>query len=464
MRSPAKAALAAMCFAAAATSGFAAAPREDSAPPKNDAKAAPPSIDGIVGKKLIAIDGSMIALAGSEGGLSREIVAPNGAVQKMNFTFINDRLGTVADSRDAKNAIGVFRMTDADIDIEYADGSSEKLSATSGGGISVETQSGRDSFCSVWFPEGHTFSLDDRKAALAQYATRLGLGDLGAEKKEAARVGCNMSAAPAATPTRAAKIEIPGPKTETAAAAAAAKTEATVAKPDTATATAKTDTTVKLDATKTEAAAKIEPAVKTDAGKPEPAKLETASAKTTDAVPVPVPSPAPRTAVLASAGAAAAAAKSTVPKIADLGNAKTIDVRTSEVHPIDPPAVAEPPAKPEVLASVVPPSAPPSAQRGASSCLTVESDGSHWGFRNHCGYTVQFAYCLMAGGGQLAACKDGAVPGSVSANGFGSLVADESLKETDVAHDFRWVACQGGAGEVIPRLDQTDPPVGRCVR
>jgi hypothetical protein len=462
MRSPAKAALAAMCFAAATTSGFAAAPKEDTAPPKTDAKAAPPSIDAVVGKRLISIDGSMIALAGSEGGMSREIVAPNGAVQKMNFTFINDKLGTVADSRDAKNVIGVFRMTESDIDIDFADGSSEKLTATSGGGVSVETQSGRDSFCSVWYPEGHTFSLDDRKAALAQYATRLGLGDLGDKKDVPLRASCNTSAAPAATPTRAAST---GAKTETATAAvAAAKPDA--AKSDATTAKAETGPKAeapKIEAAKTEAVVKIEPALKTDAAKAEPAKLETASAKT-DAVPVPVPSPAPRAAVLASAGVATAA-KSTVPKIGDIGNAKTIDVRTSEVHAIDPPAAAEAQVeKPQVLASVVPANtAPPAQQRGASSCLTVESDGSHWGFRNHCGFTVQFAYCLMSGG-QLAACKDGAVPGSVSANGFGALVADESLKETDVAHDFRWVACQGGAGEVIPRLDQTDPPVGRCVR
>jgi len=57
------------------------------------------------------------------------------------------------------------------------------------------------------------------------------------------------------------------------------------------------------------------------------------------------------------------------------------------------------------------------------------------------------------------------VGGNVAPNGFGVLVADQSLKEDDVVtHDFRWVACQGGAGEVIPRLDQTNPPSGRCVR
>jgi hypothetical protein len=77
---------------------------------------------------------------------------------------------------------------------------------------------------------------------------------------------------------------------------------------------------------------------------------------------------------------------------------------------------------------------------------------------------VQFAYCTLDGIVQLTACKDGAGGGSVAPNGLGVLVADQSLKEVDVTHDFRWVACQGGAGEVIPRLDQTNPPSGRCVR
>jgi len=162
------------------------------------------------------------------------------------------------------------------------------------------------------------------------------------------------------------------------------------------------------------------------------------------------------------------------PKTADVANAaaKAIEVRTSEVHAIDAPAGAavaagaKPDGKsdapaPQKLAALEQPAA--ETPKGASGCLSVESDGSHWGFKNKCGYTVQFAYCLM-GGSALASCKDGAVVGSVAGNGFGALVTDESLKETDVAHDFRWVACQGGAGEVIPHLDETNPPSGRCVR
>jgi len=166
-----------------------------------------------------------------------------------------------------------------------------------------------------------------------------------------------------------------------------------------------------------------------------------------------------------------AAAGKIAPKTTDAvasAAANTIEVRPSEVHPIDAPlaAGAKPEDKPttsapQKLASLEQPAA--EAPKGASGCLTVESDGSHWGFKNKCGFTVQFAYCLM-GGSALASCKDGAVVGSVAGNGFGALVTDDSLKETDVAHDFRWVACQGGAGEVIPHLDETNPPSGRCVR
>ena len=146
-----------------------------------------------------------------------------------------------------------------------------------------------------------------------------------------------------------------------------------------------------------------------------------------------------------------------VAKAAELPATNAVDVRNSEIHLIDQPMEATP-----VVATTGDMPAP--GQPGASSCLNVESDGAHWGFRNKCGYSVQYAYCTMDGRNQLTACKDGFVGGSVAANGFGVLVADQNLRALNENHDFRWVACQGGAGEVIARLDRTDPPVGRCVR
>jgi len=77
---------------------------------------------------------------------------------------------------------------------------------------------------------------------------------------------------------------------------------------------------------------------------------------------------------------------------------------------------------------------------------------------------VQFAYCLMGAADSLTSCGAAAVSGSVAANGFGALIADQGIKETNADHDFRWVACGGGAGEVVVHLDRSDPPAGRCLR
>ena len=80
--------------------------------------------------------------------------------------------------------------------------------------------------------------------------------------------------------------------------------------------------------------------------------------------------------------------KNAAPKTSDVAAAAghAIDVRTSEVHPIDANVTADG-KPPQVVASLDPNKgtvAP--AQKGASSCLSVDSDGSHWGFRNHCGF------------------------------------------------------------------------------
>ena len=271
--------------------------------------------------------------------------------------------------------------------------------------------------CVSWYPQGHNFSVEERKQALAAFAVKLGLAD--AKIEAAAKPDCGRKA-----PVNEAK-----PATDVKATAEPLKPAAVSAKA---------------------AVTKTAEIAKSAAGAP---------------VLPPVPAPKP---VLAAAGTAAAIAAPTAGALA--AEAQAIEVRKSEVHAIDPQPVAEPAASPaivasapQVLASVTPAPSLAPQQRGASTCLSVESDGMHWGFRNHCTYSVQFAYCVMAGS-QLASCRDGAVAGSVAGNGFGALVADESLKESDAKHDFRWVACQGGAGEVIPHLDQIDPPSGRCVR
>ena len=91
-----------------------------------------------------------------------------------------------------------------------------------------------------------------------------------------------------------------------------------------------------------------------------------------------------------------------------------------------------------------PPSAPRSGDANdASHCLKVDSDGSHWGFRNACDFAVQFAYCMAGGGDNLTACgKDVtvSVAGSVAANGFGALMADTSLLFNLSTSSFQTIA------------------------
>lgn len=142
--------------------------------------------------------------------------------------------------------------------------------------------------------------------------------------------------------------------------------------------------------------------------------------------------------------------------IGDYKGLDAVAVRTSPIRPVDSAASS--------VGETVAALAPKTPDRdAASTCLKVDSDGSHWGFRNNCGFAVQFSYC-MASGNSLAACDKGPVAGSVAAGGFGALSADSSLKENDAHHRFRWIACGGGAGEVVAHLDRFEPPAGRCER
>ena len=145
-------------------------------------------------------------------------------------------------------------------------------------------------------------------------------------------------------------------------------------------------------------------------------------------------------------------------------NLEQVAVKTSEVHTIDA-AIAVPST---TMAMAAPP-APSGDKKDAGNCLKVDSDGSHWGFRNACDFAVQFAYCMAGGSDNLSACGSNdtvttSIAGSVAAGGFGVLMADMSLKDKDATHSFRWIACGGGAGEVVAHLDHFEPPAGRCER
>jgi cytochrome c peroxidase len=181
-------------LASLTTNGFSAAPKADPESAKDPASTISRPFSAVAGKKLVSIDGWTIAVTPLEAGLTREVVAPNGTARKTLFTFINDQLGMVLNANDKTRAIGMFRTIDGGIQIQYADGSDETFSANKSGGITSELISAASDPCVVaWYPEGHVFSLDERKAALAQYAIRVGLADSGA----AAKSGCVSFFAPA---------------------------------------------------------------------------------------------------------------------------------------------------------------------------------------------------------------------------------------------------------------------------
>jgi hypothetical protein len=360
----------------------------------------PAWLANVSGVKLVAVDGSTLSLAPTEGGLSLALLSQNGAAQKSSFAFMSDRLGTISDDADAGHVTGFFRETDNGFEAQFADGRTESLVANTAGGLSLTIRNGADSSCTSWYPPDHVFSAAERKAALSAYADRLGLGDKG---KKAVH----------ATPVCAPAIHVVRHKISPR----NVESLVVVTHPDTGT-------------TKTDVSAK-------------PAN-----------------------------------ASGLIP----------IAVRNSQVHVIDGPAVSSTPVAPLLIqasATVSSPVEPPpakmpapaaqaaattqasvprvSAGNGASDCLSVDSDGANLGFRNHCAYGVQFAYCLQHAGDPASTCDAGSKTGAVSANGFAAVLLDTNIKTADAEHDFRWVACSGDTGDVIAHLDRSDPPVGRCV-
>lgn len=151
------------------------------------------------------------------------------------------------------------------------------------------------------------------------------------------------------------------------------------------------------------------------------------------------------------------------------GTLGTITVRSSQVHTIDAPAETTPAQgiAPPVLTSPAPVKTadiamdhPLIQNHGASSCLKIDNDGASWGFRNSCGYGVNFAWCLQKGADPRTTCGTGTGSGVLAANGFSALLPGNATVDAD--NQFRWVACTGGNG-VSAQLDRADPPAGRCV-
>jgi hypothetical protein len=355
----------------------------------------------LVGPSLVAVDGSTLALDLTEAGLVRTVTLPGGVTEQTSFSFINDRIGTVSGET---TAIGVFRAGSEGIDTDYANGDIETMKRVAGGGLllALHTADG-ETACTAWYPEGHLFTQEEKKTAVEEYARRLGISESSPQKKRHAGPAANVSCGG-------------GFAIHAARAASSPEPRQMAAEPDTMTAVA----------------------------------------------------------TGASAASPTSPPKSAAPLVTN--DLQAVPVKDAPVHLIDTPFVpaSAQPAVQNVKFTADASAGQSTLQRlnspveiaptNATECLSVGSDGAYWGFRNRCAKAVQFAYCEMSDANPLTSCRRTSVSGSVAANGFSPLVNDRSLSEQSVDHEFRWMACQGGAGEVVPHLDTVKPPGGRCVR
>jgi len=155
----------------------------------------PAWLSPLAGVKLQAVDGSTLTLSPSEGGFSLALAAPSGAAQHSTFSFVSDKLGTIADDGEAGHVVGFFRETGSGVEAQFADGRTESLIANGDGGISLMLHAATgEASCFAWYPSGHAFSASEKQAALAAYAEKLGVAE---RAKKAVRAAQNC--APAAS-------------------------------------------------------------------------------------------------------------------------------------------------------------------------------------------------------------------------------------------------------------------------
>ena len=359
---------------------------------------------GVSGKTLIGVDGSSVALTLIEGGMELQVVPTDGTARKTTFTFMTDRMGTVVEDSGSPSAgssvTGFFRLTKKGVEVRYADGRSAMLAASPDGGVQWTLDGDGGPSCHAWYPAGHAFSDLEKKAALNAYAGKLGLAVAASDVSNGCSVALSQDSNKASNEP---------------ASASPAPAPATAAPPQ-----------LQLPFQAGQASRRTQHHQESGAGSQSLLSHRRLSG---------------------SAGS---------------GNGKTV-----RVHAIDPPAATIVASAPDIDAVAAIDKV--MDKNDASRCLKVDSDGNHWGFRNSCGFAVQFAYCMAGGSNNLTACGSNnvvttSVTGSVAARGFGALMTDNSLADKDASHNFRWVACGGGAGEVVAHLDTSEPPSGRCER
>jgi hypothetical protein len=357
----------------------------------------------VSGKTLIGVDGSSIALTLIEGGMDLQVIPADGTAKKTTFTFMTDRMGTVVEDSGSPSA-----------------GSSVTgFFRLTGKGVEIRYSDGRSAMLAANPDGGVQMVLDSDAGAACRAWYPAGHNFSDAEKKVAlnayaTRLGLPVSASDTSSGCSASASAQPAtlsPSTPVPGAIA----------PSIGTPKAKLERHLQA--------------------KPPQAHVAKASYHIGDYQPAANPK----------------------------AGLESVAVRQSEIHTIDGGAIAVPSISGGMTLSAPPSSAAAADHNDASHCLKVDSDGSHWGFRNACDFAVQFAYCMAGGDDGLTACGNHDVvttsaTGSVAANGFGALMTDNSIQEKDAPHSFRWVACNGGAGEVVAHLDHSEPPAGRCER
>ena len=140
---------------------------------------APNWIKTVADQKLEAVDGSSVTVSPTPNGMSLSVTSPTGDTRKNVYVLMSDKLGTVSDGADGSHLVGVFRATDNGFAAQFADGHSETLALNAAGGLSLTLASAQNGqVCMAWYPQGHSFSEAERRAAVAEYAQRLGLSDV----------------------------------------------------------------------------------------------------------------------------------------------------------------------------------------------------------------------------------------------------------------------------------------------
>jgi len=143
-------------------------------------------------KSATAADGSTLSLHPVQNGQILKIVSAQGQTRTVRFMRQNEQIGTV--SQEAGNVLGLFAITPTTISTLYADGAAEILVFDDAQTVSIVGKSDDGNpECYTWYAAAHQFSIEERRAALARYAKRIGLELPGAGLTAHSRsAGCDL--------------------------------------------------------------------------------------------------------------------------------------------------------------------------------------------------------------------------------------------------------------------------------